>query len=130
MSNGEFQTSRGDYASPPELVLRVLQEARVSPDFVRDRVRLVRGFFDRTLSGFDGRIALLHLDCDLYESYITCLNALYDKVTPGGLILFDEYEDQTFPGAKVAIDEFFKDKPEKVVRYERYQYVKYRVVKS
>lgn len=129
MSDGRFQTSKGDYSSPPELVLRVLREGRVSPELIRDRIRLVRGFFDSTLPGFDGRIALLHLDCDLYESYITCLNALYDKVTPGGLILFDEYEDHAFPGAKAAIDEFFRDKPEQIVRYEKYQYVKFHVVK-
>lgn len=129
-ADGAFQTAAGDYATPPELVLRVLRDGRVSDEFVRSRVRLVRGFFDRTLGSFDGRIALLHLDCDLYESYLTCLGALYSKVTPGGLILFDEYEDETFPGAKVAIDEFFADKPEEVVRYENYGYVKYHVVKQ
>lgn len=126
-ADGAFQTAAGDYATPPELVLH---EGRVSPKFVGTRLRLVRGFFDKTLAGFDGRIALLHLDCDLYESYHTCLAALYPKVSAGGLILFDEYEDATFPGARVAIDEFFADKPEEVVRYENYGYVKYHVVKQ
>jgi hypothetical protein len=130
MANGQFQTGRGDYASPPELVLRVLSEGRVSPAFIRDRVRLVRGFFDNTLQSFDGAIALLHLDCDLYESYLTCLNALYDRVSRGGIVMFDEYEDETFPGAKLAIDEFFSGRREQLVRYEQYGYVKYHVVKQ
>jgi hypothetical protein len=130
MANGDFQTSRGDYASPPELVLRVLAEGRVSPEFIRDRVRLVRGFFDKTLPDHTRPIALLHLDCDLYDSYLVCLGALYSRVVPGGIIMFDEYEDETFPGARVAIDEFFSDKPETLVRYDRYGYVKYHVVKA
>jgi len=128
--DGDFQTQRGDYSSPPELVLKTLADGRVSADFIRTKVRLVRGFFDQTLPHYDGRIALLHLDCDLYDSYVTCLTALYDKVVPGGLILFDEYEDATFPGARPAIDEFFANRPEKITRYFDYQYEKYHVVKS
>lgn len=128
-ADGSYQTSAGDYASAPELVLRVLADGRVSPDFIRNRVRLVRGYFDDTLASYGGAIALLHLDCDLHDSYTVCLRQLYGRVVTGGVIMFDEYEDATFPGAKVAIDEFFHDKPEKPVRYERYQYVKYHVVK-
>lgn len=130
MKSGAFQTGQGDYRSSPALVLKVLEEGRVSPGFVREHVELVRGFFEATLPSYQGEIALLHLDCDLYESYLTCLGALYTKVRPGGLILFDEYEDLTFPGAKPAIDEFFADKPEEPVRYEDYGYVKYHVVKQ
>ena len=104
-ADGSFQTERGDYASPPELVLKVLEEGRVSSAFVAEHVRLVRGFFENTLPSYTGSIALLHLDCDLYESYRTCLNLLYDRVSPGGLIMFDEYEDETFPGARIAVDE-------------------------
>jgi O-methyltransferase len=124
-----FHKQPGDYHSPPELVLRVLAEGRVSPEFVRNNVRLVRGFFDATLHTYDGRIALLHLDCDLYDSYKVCLESLYSKVMPGGLILFDEYEDPAFPGAKKAIDEFFAARPEKPTRYDAYGYVKFFIVK-
>jgi hypothetical protein len=66
----------------------------------------------------------------LYESYTTCLNALYPKVRPGGIIMFEEYEDSNFPGGKRAIDEFFRDKPEKPLMYEAYCYLKYYVIKS
>jgi O-methyltransferase len=129
-ADGAFQTQRGDYASPPELVLKVLEDGRVSPDFIHNNVHLVRGYFDATLPKYDGRIALLHLDCDLYESYQECLEQLYPKVQRGGIIMFDEYEDLTFPGAKPAIDQFFQNKTEKPVRYDEYSYVKYHVVKD
>ncbi|RJX30690.1 MAG: hypothetical protein C4516_07945 [Oxalobacter sp.] len=59
------------------------------------------------------------LDVDLYGSYKTCLNELYRKVVPGGVILFDEYKQkdtqQVFSGAAKAIDEFFADKAETIV---------------
>ena len=129
-ADSSFQTQKHDYASSPEMVLRVLSDGRVSNEFVSQNVRLGRGYFEETLHQYDGEIALLHLDCDLYESYTTCLKALYSKVRSGGIIMFDEYEDSNFPGAKRAIDEFFHDKPEKPQAYFDYQYRKYYVVKA
>ena len=129
-ADGSFEKQQYDYASPPEIVLRVLNDGRVSSEFVTESVRLVRGYFEQTLHQYDGEIALLHLDCDLYESYTTCLNILYPKVRSGGIILFDEYEDNNFPGAKRAIDDFFRDKAEKPLVYQEYSYLKYYVVKS
>ncbi len=82
-----------------------------------DQVVLLKGFFEDTLPHLaNQRFTLVHLDCDLYESYKVCLEFLYDRVLPGGYIVFDEYDDpQTeFPGAKRAIDEFFSDKPEQI----------------
>lgn len=62
---------------------------------VRDNVRLIRGFFEETLPGFVARhrgskIALLHVDCDLYSSTKTVLEALADMLAPGTIIVFDE----------------------------------------
>lgn len=124
-----FQTKEGGYSSPPELVSKVLEDGRVSANFLTENIRLVRGYFNTTLTQYDGTIALLHLDCDLYESYKTCLQELYPKITPGGIIMFDEYEDPNFPGAKRAVDEFFAVKVEKPIVYQKYQYMKYYVIK-
>ena len=106
---------KGFWANPPETVLRVLRDGRVPEKTIRDRVKLVKGLFDKTLPLYNGRIALLHLDGDLYESYKIPLRELYEKVAPGGVIMFDEYADDRWPGARKAVDEFFADKPEKVV---------------
>ena len=49
------------------------------------RVKLIPGFFEQTLrKSQTGRIALLHLDVDLYESYKVCLSELFPKVVRGG----------------------------------------------
>jgi hypothetical protein len=125
-----FQTKAGEYASTPEVVLKVLEDGRVSAEFIRENIKLVRGFFDQTLPQYQGQIALLHLDCDLYESYSSCLKHLYPRVSSGGVILFDEYEDTNFPGARLAVDEFFADRAEKPIRHNAYGYTKYYVVKT
>lgn len=79
-----------------------------------DRVRLVKGYFQETLSPSPvERISVLILDCDLYESYRAVLRNLYPRVLSGGWIIFDEYFSPKYPGARRAVDEFFADKPEK-----------------
>ena len=102
------------------------------PTSARENLRVTKGYFEDTLpSSKVEKIALLHLDVDLYGSYKTCLNELYHKVVPGGVILFDEYKQkdtqQVFPGAAKAIDEFFANKPETMEydsRHEKYFTIK------
>ena len=69
------------------------------------------GFFSETLKNYRGeKIAILHLDCNYYESYRVCLEELYPHVAEGGVIVFDEYSNSLdnlhFAGAKRAIDEY------------------------
>ena len=73
-------------------------------------ITLIKGDFKDTLRDFDKPIAILRLDCDLYKSYLTVLNMLYTKVVSGGVIIFDEYYSLKYPGARIAVQEFFKDK--------------------
>lgn len=76
-------------------------------------IKLVKGYFSDTLSNYDEyKFSLVHLDCDLYDSYKECLNFFYDRVSEGGFIVFDEYDysQDVYPGAKKAIDEFLAKK--------------------
>ena len=54
------------------------------------------------------KIALLHIDTDVYEPCVTILNHLFENVVRGGIIAFDDYG--TFPGETQAVDEFINDK--------------------
>lgn len=70
---------------------------------------LACGFFSETLPQFQHqKFCFIHLDCDIYESYKECLDVLYDCLVPGGIIVFDEYDSHIWPGATLAIDEFFQ----------------------
>jgi O-methyltransferase len=69
------------------------------------QVRFLKGWFRDTLPTAPiEQLAVLRLDGDLYESTMDALNALYDKVAPGGFIIVDDYGD--FPPCRQAIDEF------------------------
>jgi hypothetical protein len=72
---------------------------------VIDNVYLVPGLFQDTIPNAPiESISLLHLDGDWYESIKVCLDSLYDKVSPGGVIQFDDYGH--WAGARKAVDEF------------------------
>lgn len=74
---------------------------------IMGQARLVRGLFQDTVPGADvGPIAVLHLDGDWYESVKVCLDHLYDRVSPGGVIQIDDYGH--WEGARKAVDEFLR----------------------
>jgi O-methyltransferase len=74
-----------------------------------DGVQFVKGLFQDTLPlNSIERIALLHIDGDWYDSVRICLESLYDKVVPGGIIQFDDYG--YWKGARKAVDEFLQQR--------------------
>jgi len=72
---------------------------------VSEGVEMVPGLFQNTFPIAPvSQIAFLHIDGDWYESVKVCLDHLYDKVAPGGIIQFDDYG--YWQGARKAVDEF------------------------
>lgn len=71
--------------------------------------KLVKGLFQDTLPRSEVReIAVLHLDGDWYDSVMTCLEHLYDRVSPGGIIQIDDYGH--WAGARKAVNEFINER--------------------
>lgn len=54
------------------------------------------------------KIALLHVDVDVYEPVLKGLELLFDRVVKGGVIIFDDYG--TIEGETKAVDYFLQDK--------------------
>lgn len=78
---------------------------------------LIKGDILETVPRFatnfpERRIALLHIDVDVYTPSLVILNELYERVVEGGLIILDDYG--TVAGETLAVDEFFKDKGQKI----------------
>lgn len=67
---------------------------------VAENVELVRGWFDATLPVFLAAhpepVSFLHIDCDLYSSTMTILNALKHRLAPDCVVVFDELVN--YPG--------------------------------
>lgn len=82
--------------------------------FLFDRLQLERsairfhvGWFQNTVPSVApniGPIALLRLDGDWYDSTRICLENLYPHLSPGGIVILDDY--LMWEGCKKATDEF------------------------
>jgi len=86
-----------------------------------DSIILKPGNVSEVLSSSSAEISLLHLDLDLYQSYRDALHLTWDRLQSGAVVLFDEYDSPSdikkWPGAKVAIDEFARDKSIEIERH-------------
>jgi predicted O-methyltransferase YrrM len=80
-----------------------------------DRLTIHAGWLPDTLPAYPTPVAFLHLDVDLYDPTKAALECFYPSVTPGGVIVCDDYGSTLCPGAKKAFDEFFADKPERPI---------------
>jgi|SRR5580704_311492 O-methyltransferase len=98
---------------------------------VEQAVTLVPGYFRDSLQKCaQSRFSFVHLDCDTYESYSECLSFFYPRLSPGGIVLFDEYNDPSWPGCNLAIDEFLANRPEKPQLMVRENYQKFYIEKT
>jgi O-methyltransferase len=84
-------------------------------EYVRDRfaffanVRVVRGFLPEALdAAVPDRIGFLHIDLNSPRAEIAVLERLFDRVLPGGVIVFDDYGWKMFHKQKDAEDDFMR----------------------
>lgn len=101
---GEKGMALGSEAKVRELMFKNLK-------LNNNKVHLVKGWFNDMVRPHKkgiGNIALLHLDCDWYESVKFCLEELYDDVIKGGFIVIDDYG--YWRGCKKAVDEFVENR--------------------
>lgn len=87
----------------------------------KPRVKLIDGQIEETIPKFVSdnpgvRFSLIHFDCDLYTPTKAALEELWPRVSRGGVLLFDEYSIPEWPGETQAVDEFFADKPEIIIK--------------
>jgi len=81
-----------------------------STGYNMNRVHLHRGLVEETIPRFaPDRISILRLDTDWYESTKHDLVHLWPRLSPGGILIIDDYGH--FAGARDAVDEFFASQP-------------------
>jgi O-methyltransferase len=83
-----------------------------------ENVHFHKGYFPASLNGTgcDGlKYSFVNIDVDIYESTKSCLDFFYGRMSRGGVLVSHDYRSITCPGVKKAFDEFFIDKPERVV---------------
>jgi len=79
-------------------------------DLSQKNLVIKKGWFQETLPQAKkaiGKITLLRLDGDWYQSTKVCLDSFYNKVISGGYIILDDYHH--WEGCRKAVDEFMKE---------------------
>ena len=72
--------------------LESVKQNFASYDLLDEQVIFVPGFFNDTLAKIDAaKFSILRLDGDMYSSTLDTLDALYDRVSPGGFVICDDY---------------------------------------
>jgi O-methyltransferase len=78
-------------------------------------IKLHRGLFEDTLQLSPGRaVAVAHIDCDWHDPVVFCLEAIYARLSPGGIIILDDYND--YGGCRTAADAFLARHDDMVLR--------------
>lgn len=93
------------YGYVDDLIAQVKSNLRafdIDPDRDGDNVRLVQGLFEDTLYP-TGPVAMAHIDCDWYEPVRTCIDRILPHLSPGGVLVFDDYS--SYSGCTKAVDE-------------------------
>jgi O-methyltransferase len=103
-----FRADRGDVHHTYTQLAVSLEEVEKNfkkYDLLDDQVVFLRGWFKDTLpSAPIDRLAILRLDGDMYESTIQAFDALYNKVSPGGFVIVDDYG--AVSACKAAVHDF------------------------
>lgn len=97
-------TPAGDACCPLDDVKRNMKRWGI-PD---DLIVWHQGWFADTVPLFDGKLALLRLDGDLYESTKVCMEHLYPRVSVGGWVIVDDYP---LSGCRKALHETIYPQP-------------------
>ncbi len=76
-----------------------------------DGIFLYKGLFEDSWPDVKvDRLAFAHVDCDWYEPVAYCLQAIATHLSPGGVIVIDDYHD--YGGCRTAVDEFLLENPD------------------
>ena len=75
----------------------------------KSRVRLIKGEIPEVFNALQNEeteFALVHIDLDLYGPTKSALLFSWERLSPGGSLICDDYGFSTCPGATKAVDEF------------------------
>lgn len=96
-----------------ELTLEAVQNRLTNAGIKQDKFSLVKGDVQTSLPKFleenpGFRASLIYIDVDLDRPTYYSLKYLWDRLLPGGIILFDEYEYHKF-SESAGVEKFLKE---------------------
>jgi O-methyltransferase len=93
-----------DYSEAVSLIVPLEEvEANFDRFGLKHKAVFVKGWFKDTMPSLNIPVSVLRLDGDMYESTNDVLKYMYDRVSPGGYVIIDDY---CLPPCARAVDEF------------------------
>ena len=104
LNRGLVKTDLVDFRHSSLTLVRIkARRLRLHPN-----IRFVKGYFKNTLKSQLNRtqpLCFAHIDCDLYDPVKLCAEQIYSKMSPGGIMLFDDLTS-SYKGAREAFEKF------------------------
>ena len=111
ITSGKRPGIRGDlyYGYQENLYDKVLKSfADLGFEVQENNVHFVKGLFEDALK-VTSPVSLAHIDCDWYDSVLTCLNQIEPHLVKGGTLVIDDYF--YFSGCRAAVHKYFDNRP-------------------
>ncbi len=91
-----------------------LKEFGLDPE--KENIHLIQGLYEDTLK-VNEPVAFAHIDCDWYDSVMTCLNEIEPNMAEGGVMVIDDYYD--WSGCRKAVDDYFTPELKSKYRFSK-----------
>ena len=83
-----------------------------------NNIHLNKGWIPNVLKiEADRKYSFVHIDVDLFEPTFYAHKYFFERLSPGGIIVCDDYGYNIFPGAAKAVEEFVSSIPSQSVSY-------------
>jgi asparagine synthase (glutamine-hydrolysing) len=115
ITEGKSEGIRGDryYGYQKDLLETVMRNFDLfNLNARRHHVHFVKGLYEHTLM-INSPVAFAHIDCDWYDSVMTCLQRIAPNLAQRGVIVVDDYH--AWSGCKAAVDDYFSGKADQFV---------------
>jgi len=108
IETGKAQGIEGDlyYGYEKNLYDKVVQSfADFGLEVEKNHIYIKKGLFEDTLK-VESPVSLAHIDCDWYDSVLTCLNRIEPHLVRGGTLIVNDY----WLGCRKAVHKYFEKK--------------------
>ena len=72
----------------------------------RSKCIIKKGYFPETANGLNDNFVFVSIDTDLYDPIYNGLTFFYPRLVKGGYIFIHDYNNDSYKGAKQAVDKF------------------------
>lgn len=106
--------SAEEFAQPADQVTVLRKQAEMLG--VADRVKIHCGLFSDSFVKLrtQQRFAFAHIDANIYSGTLEACEFVLPRMNQGGAVVFDDYNGVCDLGARLAIEKYFRDRPERL----------------